>query len=242
VGLIFVGVDLLMFPALALTAQFFTNHPLAAQILDSLSHQWGFFDGAALIVFLATVGILLTHMGGFIYWLSCVDRMHRVLLEATDGQYPITPTMAGLYHFIPVYCVYWVFRWLGEIARFVNRRLPKKPIHVALTGVLLLLGFLLMRGPLGLAIIFAVGAYISRRVRVAITQPVDQGLRDSKDLPIEAMFGRAIGLEQEGEWERAIALYQQIALTLQGDQDARCAANRARELQARIPAIAGCRA
>jgi hypothetical protein len=43
-------------------------------------------------------------------------------------------------------------------------------------------------------------------------------------------------MEQEGEWEKAIALYERIALNLQGDQDAQYAVNRARALRERTQA------
>jgi hypothetical protein len=189
------------------------------------------------IPFLARVGVVLTSIGGGLYWLYCVDRMHAVLLEATDGQYPITPSMAGLYHFIPIYSVYWIFKWPNEIARFVNSRLQRNRIKIALPGALLLLGILL-RGPLGLVITFAVGAHLSRWVQTAIAHPVGLAVRALPEVPIEAMFRKAINLEQEGEWEKAIAVYDRIAVNLEGHQDAQYAKDRAQTLQQRIQVLA----
>lgn len=210
---------------------------LTAQIVETLTYPWAFEIGT-LVPFLAKVGAILAELGGLLYWLFCVDRLHEILLEATDGQYPITPTRAGLYHFIPVYSLYWVVKWPNEIARFVNRRLPHKRMMIGVPGVLLLVGFLL-RGPLRLAVIFAVGAYLSVRVQAAVAAPVELPGHDSPEVPVEDMFSQAIGLEQEGEWEKAIALYERVAENRQGYQDAAYAKNCARAVREKIALTGG---
>jgi hypothetical protein len=210
---------------------------LTAEIVEALTYPAAFEIGT-LVPFLAKVGAILTAVGGRLYWLSCVDRMHKILLEATDGQYSITPTRAGLYHFIPFYNLYWVIKWPNEIARFVNRRLPHKRMMIGVPGAILLVGALL-RGALGLAVIFTVGVYLSRRVQAAVAAPVAPPSRDSLEVLVEDMFSRAIGLEQEGEWEKAIILYERIAENLQGYQDAEYAKNCARAVREKITLTGG---
>ena len=210
---------------------------LTTKIVEDLTYQ-GAFEPGTPVPFLAWVGAFLAALGGSFYWLFCVGRIHEILLEATDGQYPITPTRAVLYHFIPFYNLYWVVKWPNEIARFVNRRLPHKRMMIGVPGALLLVGALLS-GAIGLAVIFTVGVYLSRRVQAAVAAPVAMPSRDSLKVPVEDMFSQAIGLEQEGEWEKAIALYERIAENLQGYQDAEYAKNCARAVREKIALTGG---
>lgn len=68
----------------------------------------------------ATILPIAIYLGGWIYWLFCVHRMHKVIAEATDFYHPVTPGQAVGYHFIPFYNFYWIFKWPNEIADFVN--------------------------------------------------------------------------------------------------------------------------
>jgi hypothetical protein len=58
---------------------------------------------------------------GFSYWMFCVHRYHIILKEIFPG-YPITPNRAVGYHFIPLYNLFWVFRWLKTLTNFGMKR------------------------------------------------------------------------------------------------------------------------
>ena len=67
--------------------------------------------------------LFLANFISLIYWLVCVYEYHVVLAQATAGAYPIKPLRAAWFHLIPIYGLYWVFKWPRELARFVNSRL-----------------------------------------------------------------------------------------------------------------------
>ena len=83
-------------------------------------------------------------LGGFLYWIAGIRRLHQVLAAVTGGTYPISPAHATLYHFVPGYNLYWIFRWPSEVARFVNAHSPQPVMPPAFPGFLIL-GFLVAR-------------------------------------------------------------------------------------------------
>ena len=113
---------------------------------------------------------VLIALGGLAYWLFCVYRMHKVLADVTNGTHPISPGQAVGNHFIPLYNLYWLFKWSNEIGNFVNSRVPSKHVARGWAGFLLLIGYLLGRvdAAISLAVIFSVGLYLTRRIRGAI--------------------------------------------------------------------------
>jgi hypothetical protein len=109
-------------------------------------------------------------LGGWLYWLFCVRQLHEILANATNGSYPITPGKAFGHHFIPFYNFYWVVKWPYEMAKFVNHRSPSQRMSkwaglFVLASILLRL---LVDGALGLAVMFSVGIYLSRRLARAL--------------------------------------------------------------------------
>lgn len=126
------------------------------------------------------VGVLgiLIGVACWIYWLSCVQRFHAILNQLAPyavGQstYPITPGRAVGYHFIPFYNFYWVFKWPLEISRFVQESSPVPMISGAVPGLFLFLGLVLARlfdGFVGFSLIFGVGLYISRKLRLVMAE------------------------------------------------------------------------
>lgn len=80
-------------------------------------------------------------------WLFCVHRFHviaqRIAPRAPDGSstYPIQPDDAVWRHFVPVYDLYWLFRWTGTMARVLRQR-GVEPPSGALVGILLLVSCL----------------------------------------------------------------------------------------------------
>ena len=57
---------------------------------------------------------------GFGYWLSCIHRFHQILDTLTIDEYVISPGKAVLFHFIPFYNLYWIFKWPIELSKFIN--------------------------------------------------------------------------------------------------------------------------
>lgn len=82
--------------------QFSLNSAQEHQPESSLPHVWvGFLFALAFLVAefvevftgneeaTVTIPTLLIGIGGWVYWLFCVYRMHKVLEELTGGGYPI---------------------------------------------------------------------------------------------------------------------------------------------------------
>lgn len=124
---------------------------------------------------------ILIFLGGWFYWLFCVYRIHKVIAEATNFSHPITPRQAVGYHFLPLYNLYWVFKWPNEIAKFVNDRVPSNKMPRSWAGFFLVVGVLVqgyVDSALGLAVVFSVGVYLTRKISralVAEQRTEDQG-------------------------------------------------------------------
>ena len=104
------------------------------------------------------------------FLLHCIARYHRLLGEVEGWTHPITPQRAVRFHFIPIFNIYWNYRWPREIARFVNWRTQMHRMWGVLAGTLTLIGFITAAwfdGSIGLLVILASFAYISRCLRDA---------------------------------------------------------------------------
>src|SRR5437867_11265734 len=65
---------------------------------------------------------VLIVLAGWIYWLFCVHRFHKILGEMTANRYPIAPGEAVGKHFIPFYNIYWLFAWPLALSNHINSR------------------------------------------------------------------------------------------------------------------------
>lgn len=82
--------------------------------------------------------------GAIVYWFICLYRLHKAALVLADQCYPISPGLAVLLSFVPLFNFYWVFKWPAEMIAFVRRRTPQmKTWHPAVLGLLMLAGFLI---------------------------------------------------------------------------------------------------
>jgi hypothetical protein len=106
-------------------------------------------------------------LAGWIYWLFCVHRFHKILAEMTGHRYPIQPGEAVGKHFIPFYNLYWLFVWPSTLSSHLNQAGQVSMLPGALIGFVLLVSLLLryVDGGVGLALTFSVGLYISARLR-----------------------------------------------------------------------------
>jgi len=116
--------------------------------------------------------ILPIGLGGWIYWFICIYQMHKVLVKLTNSAYPITPAVAVGYHFIPLYNVYWIFKWPAEIAKFVNAQLGRNAAFKGMGIFLFLAPFLviIVGAGLPLIVVFSVGLYLSRKILQVIQE------------------------------------------------------------------------
>jgi len=109
-------------------------------------------------------------IGTWCYWLFCVFRFHDVVGSVPGYRHPISPARAVAMHFLPLYNLYWVFRWPSRIALFVNWRTQSKSMKGWIPGILVLGSVIVMRlidGFVGCVMLFGAGAYISSWIRRA---------------------------------------------------------------------------
>ena len=123
--------------------------------------------------------LFLANFLTLIYWLVCVYEYHVVLQQATGGRYSVKPLRAAWFHLIPVYGLYWVFKWPRDFARFVNERVHASRMNPDKTGLAVFGAFavyLAMDRGLGMILLFYAASYLSRCLRQALTvQPASPG-------------------------------------------------------------------
>jgi hypothetical protein len=66
-------------------------------------------------------GILLSLIG-LVYWCICLYKIHKAIFVVADNCYPISPGRAVGFGFVPIYNLYWIFKWSGEVINFVKTR------------------------------------------------------------------------------------------------------------------------
>lgn len=116
---------------------------------------------------------LVMFVGG-VYWLVCVYRYHVVMRYVPGWKHPISPVRAVGFHFIPIYNLYWVFKWPQEIARFVNWRFGQPVMKPQMVGIIVFAAFVLrvLFDPgLGLILLFLAASYVSGCLRRALALP-----------------------------------------------------------------------
>ncbi len=69
--------------------------------------------------FIIPVSILLF---GWVYYLYVVYTAHEIVQVRYNNRYPVSPTKAILFHFIPLYNIYWVYKWCSDLCVYINRK------------------------------------------------------------------------------------------------------------------------
>jgi hypothetical protein len=117
--------------------------------------------------------LFLASFVGFVYWFVCIYQIHVVLVRVPEWHHPISPARAVGFHFIPLYNLYWVFKWPQQIAVFVNRRLGRKVMRSVGIGIALLLALAmrLLDPGFGLILLFMPLSYVARCVAYALAEP-----------------------------------------------------------------------
>jgi hypothetical protein len=115
--------------------------------------------------------LFLANFVSLVYWLVCVYEYHVVLALATAGAYPLKPVRAAWFHLIPIYGLYWVYKWPREVARFVNSRLPTPLMRPERTGLAVFLAFavfLVLDRGVGMILLFWAASHLSRCLRYVL--------------------------------------------------------------------------
>ena len=117
--------------------------------------------------------LFLASFIGFVYWFVCVYQIHVVLKSVPGWSHPISPARAVGFHFIPIYFLYWIFKWPREIAVFVNGRLRRNVMKSVGIGVAVLLALVmrLLDPGFGLILLFMPLSYVTRCVAYALAEP-----------------------------------------------------------------------
>lgn len=144
---------------------------------------------------------------GLGYWLFCVHRMHRILAEATNGSYPIGPRRALWFHFIPLFSLYWYFRWPYRMAKFVDALQPSSHMARIWPGLFLMIGMLFGFPSIRLFLLFGVGVYLTRKLRKLLTFSDAEHFawKEQLDLAISAGLGAGFALVLGQATSQAIA-------------------------------------
>ena len=156
-----------------------TTDPQELPARSSLPWVWvGFFFAAAFLLgeFAPLLSemtessanglLILIFLAGFIYWLFCVHRFHKILREMSDGSYGITPGEAVGRHFIPILNLIWIFKWPIAFSEYINSKGRVRMMSGQLIGLFLLICWLLrfVDGSIALACMFGVALYLSAKL------------------------------------------------------------------------------
>jgi hypothetical protein len=115
--------------------------------------------------------LFLANFISIVYWLVCVYELHVVLMQASAGTYAIKPLRAAWFHLIPIFSLYWVFKWPRDLACFVNGRLGTplmRPVRTGWTMLIAFATFLVLSRGLGMIVLFWATSYLSRCLRYAL--------------------------------------------------------------------------
>jgi hypothetical protein len=118
--------------------------------------------------------VFLLMFVGWVYWLVCVYQYHVVMQHVPGWKHPISPARAVGFHFIPIYNLYWVFKWPQELARFVNWKFQQLVMKPQIVGLMFFAAFVLhfLFDPgLGLILLFLAASYVSGCLRRAFALP-----------------------------------------------------------------------
>ena len=122
--------------------------------------------------------LFLASFVSLVYWLVCVYEFHIILWQVSSQTYPIKPLRAAWFHLIPIYGLYWAFKWPRELARFANSRVQAPFMNADRTGLAAFAAFvvfLVLDRGVGMIVLFWHASYLSRCLRYMLTaQPISR--------------------------------------------------------------------
>lgn len=122
-------------------------------------------------LFIPPLHLFLLAFVSFVYWLVCIHRLHVVLSLVPGWRHPISPTRAVWFHFIPVYNLYWLYKWPRECANFVNWRLQGLVLQPRNAGLFVLGSYILSVVIGSLILVFFSLSFVATWIRRALTVP-----------------------------------------------------------------------
>jgi hypothetical protein len=127
-------------------------------------------------LFIPPLPLFLLGFISFIYWLVCIHKLHMVLAHVPGWQHSISPARAVWFHFIPIYSLYWLYKWPTEIAKFVNWSLQAPLMKPRNAGIFVVASYILaiLLGPGGLILLFFSLSHLNNWVRRALIAPLRQ--------------------------------------------------------------------
>lgn len=125
-------------------------------------------------LFVPPLPVFLLGFVSFVYWLVCVHKLHVVLEHVPRWKHPVSAARAVWFHFIPIYSLYWLYKWPSEVARFVNWRLNGAGMKPRNAGILVIVSYVLciLFGPGGLILLYFALSHITLWVRRALAAPL----------------------------------------------------------------------
>ena len=121
--------------------------------------------------FVPPLHLFLLGFLSFVYWLVCIHELHVVLSLVPGWSHPISPARAVWFHFIPVYNLYWLYKWPRECANFVNWRVQGSALQPRNAGLFVLGSYVLSILLGSLILLFFSLSFVSTWIRRALTMP-----------------------------------------------------------------------
>lgn len=121
--------------------------------------------------FVPPLHLFLLGFVSFVYWMVCIHKLHVVLSLVPGWRHPISPARAVWFHFIPVFNLYWLYKWPRECANFVNWRVSGTVLQPRNAGLFVLGSYVLSFLLGSLILVFFSLSFVTRWVRRALGMP-----------------------------------------------------------------------
>ena len=119
-------------------------------------------------LFVPPLHLFLLGFVSFVYWLVCIHKLHVILSLVPGWHHPISPARAVWFHLIPVFNLYWLYKWPRECANFVNWR-THSPVLQPRNAGLFVLGSYVLSFLLGRILMFFSLSFVTTWIRRALT-------------------------------------------------------------------------
>src|SRR3989338_4634064 len=136
---------------------------LLLDIVIIMTHQK---DKQAMALLAMPLGLI-----GLVYWCVAVYKIHKAVWVMADNCYPISPTRAVGFGFLPIYNIYWMFKWPAEIINFINLRDRSRKSITWLPGIILLFSVIagIIDGTLWFIMNFGILTYLIKNLKSSLT-------------------------------------------------------------------------
>lgn len=126
-----------------------------------------------------------------IFFLYCVYKIHKLMKTITKSEYPISPAASVGYHFIPIYNIYWVFKWPSTFSNYINKSNITRMIPGWILGLMLFLAGMVIdyiTPTVAVFMQFGVLAYINFKLKEyveGVSGKINVGLKEKVSLKPE---------------------------------------------------------